>query len=120
MILNLKPRLPTNFYLPFLTIIHTTWLRSAVGNVSGYRCESDCRSRGHKFDTVRSNTFVEIDHDIASPFGPNHSRRVVASNKRKNMHEVLAWKSLVRFTERPAMTIAVELGRKAIKKNYNP
>ena len=24
--------------------------RSAVGNVSGYRCESDCRSRGRQFD----------------------------------------------------------------------
>ena len=24
--------------------------RSAVGNVSGNRCESDCRSRGHEFD----------------------------------------------------------------------
>ena len=23
---------------------------SAVGNVSGYRCMSDCRSRGHEFD----------------------------------------------------------------------
>ena len=23
---------------------------SAVGNVSGYRCVSDCRSRGHEFD----------------------------------------------------------------------
>ena len=66
MILNLKPCLPTSFYLPFLTIIHTTWLRSAVGNVSGYRCESDCRSRGHKFDTARSNTFVENDHEIVS------------------------------------------------------
>ena len=66
MILNLKPSLPTFFNLPFLTIIHTTWLRSAVGNVSGYRCESDCRSRGHNFDTVRSNTFVEIDHEIVS------------------------------------------------------
>ena len=66
MILNLKPCLPTNFYLPFLTTIHTTWLRSAVGNVSGYRCESDCRSRGHKFDTARSNTFMEIGHEIVS------------------------------------------------------
>ena len=27
-----------------------TRLRSAVGNVSGYRCVSDCRSRGRKFD----------------------------------------------------------------------
>ena len=25
-------------------------LRSAVGNVSGYRCVSDCRSRGCEFD----------------------------------------------------------------------
>ena len=24
--------------------------RSAVGNVSGYRCETDCRSRGREFD----------------------------------------------------------------------
>ena len=27
--------------------------RSAVGNVSGYRCEADCRSRGRKFDPGR-------------------------------------------------------------------
>ena len=27
-----------------------TGLRSAVDNVSGYRCVSDCRSRGHEFD----------------------------------------------------------------------
>ena len=66
MILNLKPCLPINFNLPFLAIIHTTCFFSAVGNVSGYRCESDCRSRGHKFDTVRSNTFVEIDHEMVS------------------------------------------------------
>ena len=25
--------------------------RSAVGNVSGYRCVSDCNSRGREFDT---------------------------------------------------------------------
>ena len=24
--------------------------RSAVGNLSGYRCEADCRSRGREFD----------------------------------------------------------------------
>ena len=28
----------------------TTGLRSAVGNVSGNRCESGCRSRGREFD----------------------------------------------------------------------
>ena len=27
-----------------------TGLRSAVGNISGNRCESDCRSRGREFD----------------------------------------------------------------------
>ena len=29
---------------------NNTGLRRAVGNVSGNRCKSDCRSRGHKFD----------------------------------------------------------------------
>ena len=32
---------------------YKTWVfgpRSAVGNVSGYRCVSDCRSRGREFD----------------------------------------------------------------------
>ena len=28
----------------------TTGPHSAVGNVSGYRCEADCRSRGREFD----------------------------------------------------------------------
>ena len=32
------------------TKIFITGPRSAVGNVSGYRCVSDCRSRGHEFD----------------------------------------------------------------------
>ena len=35
------------------TVIHKatgTGPRSAVGNVSGYRCVSDCRSRGPEFD----------------------------------------------------------------------
>ena len=30
--------------------MYVTGPRSAVGNVSGYRCVSDCRSRGCKFD----------------------------------------------------------------------
>ena len=29
---------------------HETGPRSAVGNVSGYRCVSDCRSRGREFN----------------------------------------------------------------------
>ena len=68
MIDDLKPKtMPSHQLKPTISNYnYTTWLRSAVGNVSGYRCESDCRSRGHKFDTVRSNTFVEIDHEIVS------------------------------------------------------
>ena len=48
-----------------------------VGNVSGKRFESDCRSRGHEFDPdpgpvpveshAWSHTFVEIDYEIISP-----------------------------------------------------
>ena len=33
-----------------LTTCSSTELHRAVGNVSSYRCLSDCRSRGHKFD----------------------------------------------------------------------
>ena len=32
------------------TQLTVTGPRSAVGNVSGYRCEADCRSRGREFD----------------------------------------------------------------------
>ena len=42
---------------------------------------------------ARSNTFVEIDHEIIlrsfSSLPLNHSRRVVVSYKRKYVHEVL-------------------------------
>ena len=34
----------------YITIKYCTGPRSAVGNVSGYRCVSDCRSRGREFD----------------------------------------------------------------------
>ena len=49
-----------------MQITSFTGPRSAVGNVSGYRCVSDCNSRGRKFDPGRSYTFVEIDHEIIS------------------------------------------------------
>ena len=52
-----------------------------------------------------------------------YSRRVVVSYKRKYVHESLVnrlfkpaqEKSVVRLTDRPAMSIAVDLGRKATK-----
>ena len=44
-----------------------TWPHSAVGNMSGNRCESDCRSRGREFDPgAVPYTFVEIDYEIIS------------------------------------------------------
>ena len=49
------------FFHRFYCIVFTR-PRSAVGN----RCESDCRSRGSKFDPGPAHTFVEIDHEIIS------------------------------------------------------
>ena len=40
--------------------------RSAVGNVSGYRWVSDCKSRVASSIPVRSHTFVDIDHEMIS------------------------------------------------------
>ena len=34
----------------FFVCFFITGPRSAVGNVSGYRCVSDCKSRGREFD----------------------------------------------------------------------
>ena len=47
-------------------IMDLTGPHSAVGNVSGNRYESGCRSRGRKFDPCQVHTFVEIDHEIIS------------------------------------------------------
>ena len=66
---------------------------SAVGNVSGYRCVSDCRSRVASSIPVRSHTFVEIDHEIISTVillpSADSFKRVVVSYKRKYVHELL-------------------------------
>ena len=40
--------------------------RSAVGNVSVYRCVSDCNPGVASSIPARSHTFVEIDHEIIS------------------------------------------------------
>ena len=74
-----------------------------------------------------SYTFVEIDHEIISMVillpSADSLRRVVVNYKRKYVHKVLITclfklaqeKSVVRCTDRPAMTIAVDLGRKVTK-----
>ena len=46
--------------------LYDTGPRCAVSNVSGNRCESDCKSRVASLIPARSHTFVEIDHEIIS------------------------------------------------------
>ena len=50
---RVRTRVPCAFYWGWgfvLFLWGLTGPRSAVGNVSGYRCVSDCRSRGREFD----------------------------------------------------------------------
>ena len=63
--------------------------RSAVGNMSGYRCVTDCRSRGREFDPGPVPYFRGDWLRSFSSLPLNHSRRVVVSYKRKYVHEVL-------------------------------
>ena len=87
-------------------------LHSAVGSVSDCRYASDCNIRGHELDPGPvPYLFKEIDHEIISTtilLPSTDSRRVVVSYKQKYVHEVLACpgKSVVRWTDRPDMTIS--------------
>ena len=74
--------------------------RSAVGNVSGNRCESDCRSRDPEFD-------LEFEKGCCQLQGESMCTKYWLT--------ACPGKSVVRCTDRPAMTIAVDLGRKATK-----
>ena len=49
-----------------LNDVEFTLPRCAVGNMSGYRCKSDCSSRGREFNPGLVQYFVELDHDIIS------------------------------------------------------
>ena len=89
MLINVK--MPT--IVGILTFIRTGPL-SAVGNVSGYRCVSDCRSRGCKFEPrpgpiLSWRLIMKLFLRSFSSLQLNHSRRVVVSYKRKYVHEVL-------------------------------
>ena len=46
--------------------MHIIWPDRAAGNVSGYRCMSDCRYRVASLIPAWSHTFVEIYHEIIS------------------------------------------------------
>ena len=71
---------------------------------------------------------MEIDNEIISSVIHLRSAQIIQEGLLPVKSESICmkyWlgKSVVMFTERPAMTIAVELGRKATKtkqKNYNP
>ena len=97
--------------------------RSAVGNVSGTRYESDCRSRGRESIPARSHTFVEIDHEIFSmvillPSAETFKKSCCQLQAKEcalfyclfKLAQEKVWR-----TDRPDMTIAVDLGRKATK-----
>ena len=71
----------TNLIYILQTMSPSTWPR----NMSGNRCESDCRSRGREFDP---GPIVKIDHEMSFS-SLNHSRKVVVSYKWKYVHEVL-------------------------------
>ena len=68
---NLQLLLSNLFFTAFkATIVQPVLhciLKLLVGNMSGYRCVSDCNSRGRQLDPgPLYQTFMEIDHEIIS------------------------------------------------------
>ena len=110
---------------------HTEWTgpRSAVGNVSDNRCESDCRSRGREFDPGPVPYFCG-DWSWNNFYGHSPSAesfkngccqlqaKVCARSTGLLLVQACPGKSVVRWTDRPAMTIAFDLGRKATKTKH--
>ena len=71
---------------------------------------------------ARSHTFVEIDHEIISTVILLPSAESFKKGCCQYVHEVLVnclFKLVQERTDRPAMTITVDLGRKATKTNKN-
>ena len=110
-----------------LSLFHSTGPGSAVCNVSGNRCESDCRSRGSEFD-LGSVPYFRGDWSWNNFYGHSppfcwiiQGLLSVTSESMCTKYWLIACpgKSVVRRTDRPAMTIAVDLGRKATKQTKN-
>ena len=101
--------------------------RSAVDILSGYRCMSDCRSRGREFDPgpvpyFRGDWSWNYFYGHSPPFRwfiqeelLSVTSESMCTNYWLTACSSLPRKSVVRWTDRPAMTIAVDLGRKATK-----
>ena len=90
----------------------TYWRRRAVGNVSG---KSNCRSRGREFDPSLVPYFCG-DWSWNNFYG--HSppfRWIIQEGLLSVTSKSMCRKSVVRWTDCPAMTIAVDLRRKATK-----
>ena len=96
--------------------------------MSGYRCVSDCRSRGREFDPGPVPYF-RGDWSWNDFYGHSPPLRwfiqegllsvtseSMCTNYWLTACSSLPRKSVVRWTDRPAMTIAVDLGRKATNK----
>ena len=84
----------------------------------------------HEIIPTQSHTFMDIDHEIISTvilLPSAESRRVHVSYKKKYVHKVLInrfvklaqEKSVVRWTDRPNMTIAVDWDIKHQTKQTN-
>ena len=104
--------------------------RSAVGNVSGYRCVSDCRSRGREFDPgpvpyFRGDWSWNNFYGHSPPFRWFIQEGLLSVTRESMCTKLLVnrllkpaqEKSVVKWIDRPAMTIAVDMGRKATKTN---
>ena len=100
------------------TILWYTGPRTAVGNVSGYRCVSDCRSRSREFDPGPV-LYFRGDWSWNNFYGKKGccqlQAKVCAQITGYPLVQACPGKSVVRWTDRPAMTIAVDLGHKATK-----
>ena len=104
--------------------------RSAASNVSGNRCKCDCRSRGHQFNPglvpyFRGDLLWNNFNSLSPPF-----RWIIQEGLLSVTSKIMYtkyWltacsslsrkKSVVRWTDRPAMTIDVYFKRKATKPN---
>ena len=102
---------------------------SAVGKVSGYRCESACRSRGGEFDPgpvpyFRGDWSWSNFYGHSPPSAESFKKgccqlqaKVCARGTGYPLVQACPGKSVVKWTDRPAKTLAVDLGRKATKQN---
>ena len=119
------------FLLKYLGRLYVlTGPRSTVGNVSSYRCVSDCRSRGHEFDPgpvlyFRGDWSWNNFYGHSPPFRwfiqegmlsvTSESMWTNYSSGKPLVH-ACPGKRVVRWTGRPTMAIAAELGRNVCSK----